>query len=49
MTADTIIVAAAVGLALGFLARLAWRKFAARRANGGCAGGCGCASKIGRS
>lgn len=45
MTADTVIVAAVVGLALGFLARLAWRKFGARRANG-CAGGCGCASKI---
>lgn len=47
MTADTVIVASAIGLALGFLGRLAWRKFGARRAHG-CAGGCGCASKIGK-
>lgn len=47
MNADTVIVAAVVGLALGFLARLAWRKFAARR-SGACAGGCGCSAKLGR-
>lgn len=47
MSADTVIVAAAVGLALGFLARLAWRKFAARR-HAGCAGGCGCSAKAAR-
>ena len=44
MIADTLIIALAVGLALGFLGRLAWRTFSARRA-GGCAGGCGCSPK----
>lgn len=47
MSPDTLVVATLVGLALGFLGRLAWRTFAARR-SGGCAGGCGCASKIGK-
>lgn len=45
MTAETLLIALVVGLALGFLGRLAWRTLAARR-SGGCAGGCGCASKI---
>ncbi|MFN7340539.1 MAG: hypothetical protein ACK5VI_05605 [Opitutia bacterium] len=44
MTPDAVLVAAAVGLALGFLGRLAWRKVADRRK--GCAGGCACASKL---
>lgn len=47
MTAETLIIALAVSLALGFLGRLAWRTFVPRR-TGGCGGGCGCASKIGR-
>ena len=47
MSADALLVSVAVGLALGFLARRARRKFRARRANG-CAGGCGCAAQPGK-
>jgi hypothetical protein len=44
MSSDTVIVAVAIGLAAGFLGRLAWRKVADRRK--GCAGGCGCSAKL---
>lgn len=47
MTAETLLIALVVGLALGFLGRLAWRTLAPRRP-GGCVGGCGCASKLGK-
>lgn len=46
MTPDAVLVSAAVGLAAGFLARLAWRKLADRRK--GCAGGCACSAKVAR-
>jgi hypothetical protein len=45
MSPDTLIVAAALALAAGFLGHRAWRTFFSRR-NSGCAGGCGCASKL---
>ncbi len=45
MSPDTVIVAVAIGLTVGFLSRRAWRMLSARRKDG-CAGGCGCSAKL---
>ncbi len=50
MNFEAVIVGAVIGVAVGWLARrwLArrWLAAARRRKEGGCAGGCGCATKL---
>lgn len=47
MSVDAVIVSACVGAAFGWLVRR-WIAAARRRRDGGCAGGCGCAEKVGK-
>ncbi|MEY4307638.1 MAG: hypothetical protein RJA95_1006 [Verrucomicrobiota bacterium] len=45
MNLEAVIVGAIVGVAVGWLARR-WMAAARRRKEGGCAGDCGCSSKL---
>jgi hypothetical protein len=45
MNLEAVLIGAIVGVAAGWLLRR-WLAAARRRKDGGCAGGCGCASKI---
>jgi len=45
MNFEAVIVGAVVGVAAGWLARR-WLASARRRKTGGCAGDCGCSSKL---
>ena len=47
MSLDFVLVCAFVGAATGWLVRR-WIAVARRRKEGGCAGGCGCATKVGK-
>ena len=47
MNLEAVIVGAIVGVAAGWLLRR-WLAAARRRTEGGCAGDCGCSSKIGK-
>jgi len=45
MNLEAVLIGAIVGVAAGWLLRR-WLAAARRRKDGGCAGGCGCASKV---
>jgi len=47
MNFEAVIVGAIVGAAVGWLVRR-WLAAARRRKEGGCAGDCGCSSKLGK-
>ncbi len=47
MNLDFVLVCACVGAAAGWLVRR-WLAAARRRKAGGCGGGCGCATKVGK-